>query len=133
MAVCIQTVIVRLCPHTRAPNRPVYHPTLQEPPFQLSTHLPPPPTPPHPPNLPFHTQPQISHQIKSPYEHIPHFDWHQFAAPQKFAPAPQKLLPEQHSPVAHLALTTGPQVSPALAVFGWEVGRGGEVSLSHLP
>lgn len=69
----------------------------------------------------------------SPYEHIPHFDWHQFAAPQKLAPAPQKLLPEQHSPVAHLALTIGPQVSPALAVFGGEVGRGGAVWLSHLP
>lgn len=55
----------------------------------------------------------------------PHLGWHQLAAPQKSAPVPQKLLPEQQSPAAHLALTMGPQVSPARATLGVAEEYGG--------
>lgn len=70
----------------------------------------------------YHTQ--ALHSILAPVQE-PHLGWHQLAAPQKSAPVPQKLLPEQQSPAAHLALTIGPQVSPALAVLGVAEEYGG--------
>lgn len=58
-------------------------------------------------------------------EQVPHLGWHQLAAPQKSAPVPQKLLPLQHSPEPHLALTIGPQVSPAPTILGGVAGEVG--------
>lgn len=69
----------------------------------------------------------------SSYEHLPQFFWHQLAAPQKSAPVPQKLLPEQHSPFPHFLFTIGPHVSPSPERPGWPVGRAGFFSLSHFP
>lgn len=62
-------------------------------------------------------------------EQLPHFGWHQFALPQKSLPDPQKLLPLQHSPLAHFAFTIGPQVSAICAVLAGAVGMGGGVRL----
>ena len=70
----------------------------------------------------YHTQALYS--ILAPVQE-PHLGWHQLAAPQKSAPVPQKLLPEQQSPAAHLALTIGPQVSPPLAILGVAEEYGG--------
>lgn len=58
-------------------------------------------------------------------EQLPHFGWHQLALPQKSLPDPQKLLPLQHSPLAHFAFTIGPQVSAICAVLAGAVGMGG--------
>lgn len=67
---------------------------------------------------------QALYSILAPVQE-PHLGWHQLAAPQKSAPVPQKLLPEQQSPAAHLALTIGPQVSPPLAILGVAEEYGG--------
>lgn len=52
-----------------------------------------------------------------------------FPAASKLMDLPQKLLPLQHSPSPHLALTIGPHVLPIPTVFGACEERGGAVRL----